>query len=491
MAAVSAADAQEAEPGWPALAGNSAHCRSADGDASRLAIACLIGRVVLEDVSYYVRGRWQPDTCVRFSPDGRLLAIGSYTGWIRMWDVYANRSLWKKKIAEGMVKRVDFSPDGRQVYFGEQSVDAFVYGADTHSGEIRWRFRMAGDLESGRPPAKDEPYGIFRLPGAYGLQTLADGDVLVQGLHSWGGNPMIDEMKRLSRVYRLTPEGRVRWAFPANGPTPYSVIYADADAGGRRFALLIAQKGTQRDAAYPFAEGTLVVLDGASGRLMWQYTFEPLQPHFDRVGFWESISVGPGGRRASVGLFDGRTFLFDLERRRVERAFDFGAPVLISGVPVSARATYNHLAADSMVYFQTDISSVPYASTMDHVVSPPGPHPNATTLTAVKLNGEIAWRYRSGHSFQNFWTSRDGRWLFTAVNRDDERTGREAGGMLFDTHRAGGGTSRLVYFYPVRGKTHFHADLARDGSAFALVETPYRDPETNRLVGEYAVHIVR
>lgn len=69
--------------------------------------------------------------------------------------------------------------------------------------------------------------------------------------------------------------------------------------------------------------------------------------------------------------------------------------------------------------------------------------------------------------------------------------GREAGAFLFDTHRPGGGTAKLAYFYQVAGMTHFHADLARDGSAFALVETPYRDPTSNEIVGDYSIHIVR
>jgi hypothetical protein len=63
--------------------------------------------------------------------------------------------------------------------------------------------------------------------------------------------------------------------------------------------------------------------------------------------------------------------------------------------------------------------------------------------------------------------------------------------MLFDTHRSGGGTAKLVYFYQVEGKTHFHADLSRDGSTFALVETPYRDPKTDEIIGTYQVHVVR
>lgn len=476
---------------WSAPPSEGSQCRVADQGIATPSLPCVLDRIELEDVSFHVRGRWQPDTYVRFSPDGRLLGIGSYGGRMRMWDVVNQKLLWNEKVAEGIVKRIDFSPDGKQVYFGEQSVDAFIYSADTYTGEIAWRFRMADDIETSRPPAKDDPYGIFRLPGPYTLKTLQNGDVLVLGIHAWNDDGSLKDMTRLSRIYRLSPKGEVRWAFPRNGPLPMTVIYMDADAKGERVAFLVTEKGAQHIEKLPFDEGTMVVLDGLSGSPIWSYNFEPLTPFFDSVRFWESISVAQDGGRASVGLDDGRTLLFDLNQFQVQATFDFGAPISISGVPVSASATYNHLASNGVAYFQTGTSTVRSASTMDHVVAPPGPHPNATMLTAVKPNGEVAWRYRSGHTFQNFWTSADGRWLLTSVYRDDNRFGREAGAMLFDTQRKGGGSAKLAYFYQVEGIPHFHADMARDGSAFALVETPYRDSKTNRIVGAYRVHIVR
>jgi outer membrane protein assembly factor BamB len=446
---------------------------------------------VLEDVSFYVRGNWNPDTFVRFSPDGRLLAIGSYLSRLRMWDVLENKLRWEKEIPEGVVKRIDFSPDGKIVYFAEQSIDGFVYAADTLTGEIKWRFRMADDLESGRPVSKEDPYGLYRLPGCYTLKTLENGDVLVLGIHAWGDDPMMRDLKRLSRIYRFSPEGRLKWVYPKSEPLPMTVIYMDADKKGESIVFLITKRGNQK-VPFPFKEGSAVLLNGEDGEPLWHHTFTPLRPYFDEVGFWESISVSPDGARASVGLFDGRTALLDLDRHEIKQTFSFGAPILVSGVPVSASATYTHLASDHMAYFQTGQSSVPYASTMSsRVTAPPGPHPGARMLTAVGAKGKTLWRYRSGHSFQNFWTDRSGRWLLTSVLRDDERLGYDSGAMLFDTHRNGGGTAKLVYYYQVKGKTHYHADLAEDGLTFALVEVPYRDPKTDTLIGEYAVHIVR
>jgi len=298
-------------------------------------------------------------------------------------------------------------------------------------------------------------------------------------------------MTRLCRVYRLSPEGAVRWAFPQDGAMPLGLIHVDGDAAGRRVAVLAASAAGNTPEDLPFKPGSIYVLDGQTGALVGGHTFQPLKPYFEQVEFWQSVSVGPQGKLASLGVHDGRTFLVDLDTVEIQDTFTFGAPIMISGVPVSARATYTHLAPDSAAYFQTSNSSVPYAGKLKHVVAPPGPHPWANTIHAVGENGRVRWRYRSGHEYQNFWTSAEGRWLATCVNRDDERTGRDAGGMLFDTHRPGGGSAKFVFYYRVEGLTFFHADLARDGSAFALVEVPYQDPQTGMLVGSYQVHVVR
>lgn len=485
-------DGVGAEPSaWPALRGSPASCRRPDSAKGDVVLPYLIRKVPLGEVAYYAKGGGLPDTFVRFSPDGRLLAIGTFLGRIMVLDVYTGDTLWSRKIAEGIVKQIDFSPDGKRVYFGEQSVDGFLYAADTRSGEILWRRRLADDLETSPPPPKDSLYGIYQLPACYRLQTLSDGDLVVLGLHCWGDHTRSESMTRWCRVYRLSPDGELRWAFPEAAAMPLGLIHLDVDPTGRRVAVLAASAAGNTPEDLPYKPGSIYVLDGRTGALVGGHTFRPLEPHFEQVKFWQSVSVGPRAKLASLGMHDGRTFLMDLDTVKIEKTFTFGVPIMISGVPVSARSTFTHLAPDSMVYFQTANSTVPYASSALHVVAPPGPHPWANTIHAVGPDGRVRWRYRSGHEYQNFWTSADGRWLGTCVNKDDPRTGRDAGAMLFDTHRPGGGSAKLVYYYQVEGKTFFNADLARDGSALAFVEVPYQDPQTGMLVGTYQVHVIR
>jgi len=446
--------------------------------------------VPLGDVGLLAKGGGLPDTAVCFSPNGKRLAVGTFLGRIMLLDVATGRPGWDKQVAEGIVKRIAFSNDGAVVYFGEQSVDGFVYAADAHSGEVRWRFRLADDLKTSAPPATGSLYDVYKLPGCYHLKVLDDGDLLVLGVHSWGDYNAAEQMLRLSRLYRLSPEGRVRWAFPADGPATVTLLHFDADGPGRRVVVASGRKAGNTPNDAPIGPESLYVLDGATGRKIGQHTFEPLRPHFREVLVWRSVSVDPAGRRAVVGLYDGRTFLFDLDTAEPARVLRLGEPVVISGVPVSARATFTRIAADGALYFQTGPSRVPFVGGGQRVVGPPGPHPWANTIHAADLDGNVQWRLRTGHQFHELAVSGDGRYLAVCAERDDA-DGHESGLMLLDTHRPGGGASKLAEFYPVAGATFLQAAIAPDGRHAALVEVPRKDSHTGILQGAYRVHVLR
>ena len=474
---------------WVSISDSPDTIRTQNSKKENIILPYVIQKIKLEDVSLKVKNGEKPDTFMRFSPNGKLIAIGTFLGRIKMIEVYTGKVLWDKKVAEGMVKKIDFSPDGKQVYFGEQSVDGFIYAAQTQTGTILWKYRMADDLKTSAPYDEDDIYKIYTLPGCYKLKVLNDGDILVLGVHSWGDIKKHQSRTRLSRIYRFSPEGKMRWTFPSKGPIPMSLIYMDVDLAGNSVAVLGDTIGENAPKDFSYKQGSLLVLDGDTGKMRGQYVFKPLEP-FKKIGFWQSVSVGPKGKVASIGMHDGRTFLFNLDTILPKKVFNFGAPIMISNVPVSASATYTHLSSDGIAYFQTGNSSISNASGRMRNSLPPGPHPFANMINAVDMTGQVQWRYRSGHHYQNFWTSQDSRWLITCVRRGGQDDGSDTGAMLFDTHRKGGGTSKFVYFYQIEGMVFFHADITKDGSAFAIAEIPYQD-QSGKLIGDYQVHIVR
>lgn len=479
---------------WPTPAsvkGLPETCRRNDTKQGDAVIPYVLRKIPLGDAGYDNGMSKHPNTFVKFSPDGRLLAIGTMLGHIMMAEVYSDRILWDKKVAEGMVKRIDFSPDGKSVYFGEQSVDGYIYAAETFSGKTLWKFRLADDLQQGSPLNRDDAQDIYDKPGCYQLKTLANGDVVVLGIHSWGDWRDRSKSTCLSRIYRFSSGGKILWAFPEDAPMYYTVVFMDCDNRGKKVALLTNKEGGNTPENYKYLNGTLYILDAATGKESGHYTITPLRPWFSRVSFWQSVSVSENGDYASIGTQDGRSFLFELKTVSPIKTFDFGAPVMISGVPVSAYASYTRIAPDNIAYFQTSNTSVIAANMSRTIVAPPGPHPNANMINAVTFDGKISWRYRSNLSCDNFWLSNDGRWMMTTAMAYKGKMRHEAGALLFDTHRAGGGTSKLVYFYPIEGTIFFHADMSPDGAAFAIAESPYKNPQTSKLAGTYQVHILR
>lgn len=465
--------------------------RREDSKKGDVIIPYVLRKIPLGNAGYDRGMGKHPNTFVRFSPDSRYLAVGTSLGHILVAEVYSDKILWDKKVAEGMVKRIDFSPDGKKVYFGEQSVDGFIYAAETFTGKILWKFRLADDLQQGTPLNKNDKQDIYDKPGCYQLKTLDNGDVVALGIHSWGDWRDRSKSTTLSRIYRFRPDGTLLWAFPENGPIHYTVVFMDCDKGGKKVAFLTNKEGGNTPQNYQYLNGTLYVLDGKTGKETAHHKFEPLKPWFSKISFWQSVSVSESGDYASIGTQDGRSFLFALKNVTRVKAFDFGAPVMISGVPISAYASYTRIAPDNIAYFQTSNTSVIAANRSRTIVAPPGPHPNANMINAVTLDGKIAWRYKSNLACENFWVSKDGRWMMTTAQANKGKAQKESGALLFDTHRSGGGSSKMVYYYSVEGTVFFHADMAPDGSAFAIAESPYKNPETSKLVGTYQIHIVR
>ncbi|NQU41701.1 hypothetical protein HQ520_00335, partial [bacterium] len=155
---------------WPQDAGDPpATVRTPQSTAQDVVAPFLIRRVELGNVDLYARAGLEADTAISFSPDSRLLAVGTLTGRLLVQPVYEPAILWEKQVPEGMVKRVAFSADGRTLWFGEQSADAFVRCLDSEDGTERWRFRLADDIETSAPPSREDLWSVYQLPACLRL----------------------------------------------------------------------------------------------------------------------------------------------------------------------------------------------------------------------------------------------------------------------------------------------------------------------------------
>ena len=445
----------------------------------------------LGDVSFHVRGGHTPDTFLSFSNNGRFLALGTLEGDLLVFESRSGQVVLKRKIPEAMVKKLAFSPEDDVLYYGEQGPEGSVCALSFPGGQEKWCFSTARDLGRGEPPPPGDLYAIYHQPGIYRLEVLKGGDLLVLANHSWYDSRR-RIWRRLSRLYRLNPEGRLRWAYPRKGPAPLTMIYADADAAGKRIGVMALLPSEDPEDLRLFGPRpqSFLLLDGRDGSLLWQYSIEPLKPYFDRVSAWESVSLSPEGRLAGVGTSDGRLFLFDLEEKKA-KVLSLATPILIGGFPVSATLSFGLFGPDGRFYVITGESTLPFALPL-LVDRPAGPHPAARSLFAVEPEGTISWRFHSPFRLQGLAVSRNGRVLAvgSAAFRKEGFRVKQFGVLVFRLWGEGGGLSRLLGYFPTAGICFFHLAVSPEGDLVAAVETPWRD-EWGRIHGKYRLILLK
>jgi len=452
----------------------------------------VVRKIPLEDVSQAAAAMIAPDACVRFSPDSKRLAVGTYGGYLRVFDALSGKVLHQMRIPEGMAKRLAWSPDGERLYVGEQSPDANLFALDaTQNYRLLWKVRLADALETSRPAA-DDSYGRYSLPAVYDLHVAEDGRLFVAGAHSWrvqDGDRT--RTRNRSQIVSLDPEGAVLWRFPEQ-PAPVTIVSLGLDPAGTRVATFVHQ--TQpREEGQELDSGTLYVLDGKTGRRIAGEKIPP-DPHFERAESWDSVAVSPTGDRVALGLQDGRAILYGVEEEKLapQAQFDLGRAVLVGKIPIAAAASYARIFGDRL-YLQTQNTHIPLASSQA-ALAPPSMHRGANMLTATDLAGRKQWLYRGPFSLSGSWTDRTragGRWLLsTSRELPGAAEPGQYGALVFDLAREGSGSQKLDYYYATEGPVFALADISPDGRLIAVVEIPALRPNGRDLFGTHQVHVV-
>lgn len=439
-----------------------------------------------------------PDSIVRFSPDNRRLAIGTLAGHLRVVDIFTGRLLHHERITEGQIKQLAWSPDGRQLYVGEQSPDAFLFAltapedpAAEGAFTLAWSVRLADQIETSRLPAGDR-YGVYSLPAVHDLKVADDGRLFVVGLHSWSQS---NRATVRSQVFSFAENGAELWRFPAERPLPLTIAHAAIDAAGTKVAFLANRPLTLHDGIRGLGDD-LFVLDATTGKVTVQHRLKPLEPHFDRVEAWDSVALSADGTRLALGLADGRGLIFSLNGDELEplKTLELSTPILVGGIPVAAACSYTRCFGDT-IYFETQNTHIPFGNPQA-ANQAPAPHRGANTLSAFDLDGNLRWRYRGPFALSGVWSSRgsDGkasRWLMaTCRELPGAREPGQFGFLLFDLARPGGGSDKLVYYYATDGPVIFSADISADGRWIAVTEVPAPTLDGFDLYGTHQVHVV-
>jgi hypothetical protein len=475
-------------------------------------------RLTLEDVRRVALAGAAPDAVVRFSPDARYLAVGSFGGWLRVVEVASGRVVDERRVAEGMVKQLAWSPDAAVLYVGEQSPDGNLLALDATTAasglpsfEVLWQRPLADDVETSRPPSNDR-YGIYTLPGVFDIEVSRDGRLFVTGTHSW---TTAEGVKNRSVVLALSSSGKLLWRYPperaahVQGAAHVVVPHLSIDPEGTRLAFWASQSqagaAQAADTKAIVEPDTVNLIDAASGALLDVFAPQPLPPYFVRAESWDSLAVSTDARRLALGLSDGRVLLFDIAAGKLVLAdeVNLATPLVAGEIPYAAPASFARAGREGFV-LQTQNTFVPDV-TARGAAATVSPHHGANTLTVVDNTGAVSWRYRGPTALGGVWLGGDGRidsgdadanetpgrLIVVACRARPSDLGRgDNGFLLFDTNGGGGGSDRLVYRYPTDGAPLFHADISRDGRWIAIIEAPTLTADGESIHGSYQVHIV-
>ena len=454
--------------------------------APRLAECVALGEVPLGDVSKLIAaGGAAPDTDLAFSPDGQRLAVGTYRGEVLVVDVHTGAATARRTLGEGMIRRVAWSPDGRTVYAGEQTPDAMLRALDATTLADRWTLRLADIVGTTAMPAGNDLYGIYTLPGVYGLDVLGDGTVLVAASH---GYPVADGTRRNQAVLvAVTPTGSIARRWPAEASLDAVLLHPIVSDDGSVIALPIT-RSADGDPPTDLPIGGMAILDASTFSRRANLVVDPLRPWFNSAYLWNAHDVDPSRDTVMLGFGDGRLILASMDGTQ-RTVLTPGTPVTAGEVPISASVGHGFLHGDEAV-FLTSGTNIPWGAASPEL-RPPSPHPGENTLWVTGLDGDARWSFHGPWAVQGISLADDGRHLVLGAGERSSDNRRDLyGALIFDLEGpARTGEERLLAACSTTGPVFFRQAMSRDG-VLALAEFPFPgDP--GGISGEYRVVLFR
>jgi WD40 repeat protein len=302
--------------------GKEGHERLVTGDRSGDVRLWDIGGIGQRDELITLRGHEKPVSTLAFSPDGRLVATGSWDHDIRVWDLQTQNLLRLLPGHTDSVTNVKFSPDGRRLASSGKDGAIRLWDTATWAShplpfEPGWQNKILREVTfspDGATLAAADDEGMIRA------WNMADGRLIhvgrahdnkIQGLAFSPDGTLLasaseDTTVRLWRVADWTKAGEL------SGHTQ-GVWQASFSPDGR-FLVSASDDRTAR------------VWDVATGR-------QAAEPVVEDRAAW-SVDFSPDGKIIAIGCADGTVHLWDFHAAANAATLDRHAVLRVADGPV-------------------------------------------------------------------------------------------------------------------------------------------------------------
>jgi hypothetical protein len=257
---------------------------------------------------------------------------------------------------------------------------------------------------------------------------------------------------KISKIYAFDREnGEIRWTYPKKNSLK----------GVRSSTLKVSDDGQFVSwSSFDWDKGInplIKVFRASDGEILWQYQCDTIEKYFKASSSYSGISFSPDSNYASIILNDGRIIIINNKKSIqektgvVENIINLTTPIEAGTVPVMTYMTRNNFTKENNLIILTGHTyTTPFADTK----KPPLHHPNANSIFALNISGELLWRFTAGGNPSMFdLRSANGKEYLTVSFAHNVRTQdlNEHGFYLFDLNEPGGSFSKLKAFYHTDG----------------------------------------
>ncbi len=234
-------------------------------------------------------------TFIAFSPDGNTLAIGSYDGLVRLWDLRTNALRHTLTSQTSPLKVVAFTGDGKRL-IAAGHINLTVWETDKYGpGQ---RIDTVGSRHSS-------------------IACSPDSTRMAVGSEAFGGVEIVD--LRSGKVSRLDPNRTDRVLAVAFSPDG-GYVAAGEDASVVVWNLEENRKEFEVAVPWPRAiafspDGQILATAGQNGSEFWDAKTGAVMKGFPASGRIVSLTYSPDGQLLALGDWSGGVSVWDLKSR--------------------------------------------------------------------------------------------------------------------------------------------------------------------------------